>query len=341
MNGFVQPASLEEALATATGYQRSQLVNLPLAPFMHGTALSLAINALAVGGAVLVTSSPRFDPAAAVRLAIAGSATQLVVAGDAVAIPLVDAAERMNVSLPLVTSVVSSGMRFSAATKKRLHRLGDLSIHDIIASSEGGGFAVTVTTAAEEVPGRARLYPDAVVIDEQGRSVEDVPGARGVLARAGAIPLGYFGDEEKTAAAFPVIGGVRYVMPGDWVVVEDDRHVEFLGRGNAVINSGGEKVYPDEVEQALLTHAAVQDAVVVGVPDDRFGEIVAAVVVLRDGHEATGADLAEFVGSRIASYKKPREVVFRSGIPRGITGKVDLARLRAEVADELQQEART
>jgi len=341
MNGLEQPGSLEDAVATATRYERTQLVNLPLAPFMHGTALSLAINALAIGGTVLITSSPRFDAAAAVRLAIRENATQLVVAGDAVAIPLVDAAERMGVSLPLVTSVVSSGMRFSAVTKRRLHRLGDLSIHDIIASSEGGGFAVTVTTAAEEVPGRARLYPDAVVLDEEGHAVDDVPGARGVLARAGAIPLGYFRDEEKTAAAFPVIGGVRYVMPGDWVVVEDDRHVEFLGRGNAVINSGGEKVYPDEVEDALLAHPAVQDAVVVGVPEVRFGEIVAALVVLRDGREADEAELTEFVGARIASYKKPRAVVFRDSIPRGVSGKIDLTRLRAEVADELQQGARS
>lgn len=339
MNGLEQPADVDEAVAAAVRYQRTQLVNLPLAPFMHGTALSLAINALAVGGLVLITSSPRFDPEAAVRLAIREDATQIVVAGDAVAIPLVDAAERMNAALPLLTSVVSSGMRFSAPTKRRLHRLGDLAIQDIIASSEGGGFAVTVTRSADEVPGRARLYPDAVVIDETGRPVGDEPGARGMLARAGAIPLGYFRDEEKTAAAFPTIGGVRYVMPGDWVILEDDRHVEFLGRGSTVINTGGEKVYPDEVEDALLSHPAVQDAVVVGVPDERFGEIVAALVVLRDGQDATQADLAGYVGERIAAYKKPRAVVFRASIPRGVSGKVDMARLRAEVADELQQEA--
>lgn len=338
MNGLDQPASLDEAVATALAYDRPQLVNLPLAPFMHGTALSLAINALAVGGAVVITSSARFDARAAVRLALQASVTQIVVAGDAVAIPLVDAAEALGVSLPLVTTIVSSGMRFSATTKQRLHRLGRLAIHDIIASSEGGGFAVTVTDDAADVPGRARLYPDAVVLDENGRRVQDQPGVRGMLARPGAIPLGYFRDAEKTAATFPVIGGIRYVMPGDWVIVQEDRHVEFLGRGAAVINTGGEKVYPDEVEEVLLSHPAVQDAVVTGVPDERFGEIVAARVVLRDGQTATQDELVAYVGERIAPYKKPRAMVFGSTIARGPTGKVDLARLRAEMDAELQRE---
>lgn len=336
MNGLPQPATVDEAVAIALDYGRGQLVNLPLAPFMHGTALSLAINALAIGGQVLATSTASYDPAAAVRLALVAGATQIVVAGDAVAIPLADAAERMRVTLPLVTSVVSSGMRFSASTKRRLHSLGGMAVHDIIASSEGGGFAVTVTHTVDELPGRARLYPDVAVIDESGRRVDDIAGARGILARPGAIPIGYFRDPEKTAAMFPVIDGVRYVSPGDWVVVEDDRHVVFLGRGNAVINTGGEKVYPDEVEQVILAHPAVRDAVVVGVPDDRFGEIVAAAVVTRDEHELTGDELAAFVGERIASYKKPRVVVFRSAITRAVTGKVDLALIRAEMIAEVE-----
>ena len=339
MNGLEQPASLDAAVATALHYGRAQLVNLPLAPFMHGTALSLAISALALGGTVVVTSSARFHPDAAVRLALREGATQIVVAGDAVAIPLADAAERMNVTLPLVSSVVSSGMRFSASTKHRLHLLGDLAITDIIASSEGGGFAVTVTKGVGDLPGRARLYPDAVVIDENGRRVDDTVGARGMLARPGAIPIGYFRDEERTAAAFPVIDGVRYVMPGDWVIVEDDRHVEMLGRGSAVINSGGEKIYPDEVEDVLLSHPAVRDAVVVGVPDERFGEIVAAAIVLGESGTATQAELAGYVGERLAPYKKPRAIVFRSRIARGVTGKIDLALLRAEMVQELHERA--
>jgi fatty-acyl-CoA synthase len=340
MNGLAQPTSLAQAVAVTEHYQRPQLVNLPLAPFMHGTALSLAINALTVGGQVVVTAAASFDADAAVRLALRFGVTQIVVAGDAVAIPFVDAAERLGVRLPLVTSIVSSGMRFSSGTKRRLHVLGRLAIQDIIASSEGGGFAVTVTNSADELPGRARLYPDAAVLDADGRPVHDVVGARGMLARSGTIPLGYFRDEEKTAATFPDIDGVRYVMPGDWVTVEEDRHVEFLGRGNAVINTGGEKVYPDEVEEVLLSHAAVQDAVVVGVPDDRFGEIVAAMVVLRAGQTPGDAHLATYVGDRIAAYKKPRAIVFRDAITRGASGKIDLARVRAELVDDLHHSER-
>ena len=148
-------------------------------------------------------------------------------------------------------------MRFSPETKRGLHELGDLTIFDMLASTEGGGFAVTTTTGVGDLPGRPKLFPTAVVLDENMNEVQDRPGALGVLAQRGALPLGYHGDREKTEATFPVIGGVRHVVPGDWVRVEDDRHIEFLGRGSGVINTGGEKVYPLEVEEALLSHPAV------------------------------------------------------------------------------------
>jgi len=329
------PHSLEEAVEIAADPRHPRMVNLPLAPFMHGTALTTSMNTLTVGGTVLITCSPRLDAEAAVRFANEQGATRMVVAGDAVTIPLVEAAERLGVGLPTVASVMSSGMRFSPETKRRLHELGRLTIHDLLASTEGGGFAVTTTTGVADLPGRPRLFPTAVVLDEHRREIQDRPGAIGVLAQRGALPLGYHGDAEKTAAAFPVIDGVRHVVPGDWVRVEDDRHIEFLGRGSGVINSGGEKVYPLEVEEALLSHPAVADAVVVGVPDPRFGELVTAVVE-RVG-DVTADELLRHVDGLLAGYKRPRHILFRASLDRTPTGKVDLGRMRDEVVHDREQ----
>lgn len=330
------PHTLAEAVEIAVDPQYPRMVNLPLTPFMHGTALTTSMNTLTVGGTVLTTCSPRLDAESAVRFANAEGATRIIVAGDAVAIPLVDAADRLGVRLDTVTSVMSSGMRFSPETKRRLHEIGDLTIMDLLASTEGGMFAVTVTTGPDDLPGRPQLAPSAVVLDEQRRDVQDQPGALGILGQRGALPLGYHGDPEKTAATFPVIDGVRHVVPGDWVRVEDDRHIEFLGRGSGVINTGGEKVYPLEVEEALLSHPAVADAVVLGVPDTRFGELVTAVV--ERAADVTAEELMTHVGGILAGYKKPRHILFRTSIDRTPTGKVDIRGLRDDVVHDREQE---
>ncbi|MCP2635642.1 AMP-binding protein [Microbacterium sp. HD4P20] len=337
LSDLAWPQSLDEAVAIASAPSTPHIVNLPLAPFMHGTALTTSMNTLTLGGTVLVTSSARLDAEAALRFANEAGATRVIVAGDAVTIPLVETAERLGITLPTVRSVMSSGMRFSPETKRRLHQLGDLSIFDLLASTEGGGFAVTTTTGTDDLPGRPRLFPTAVVLDEHRNEVQHRPGALGVLAQRGALPLGYHGDPDKTAATFPVIDGVRHVVPGDWVRVEDDLHIEFLGRGSGVINTGGEKVYPLEVEEALLTHPAVADVVVLGAPDPRFGEIVTAVVQRAD--EVTADELFAHVDGLLAGYKRPRHIFFRASMDRTPTGKVDVGRLRAEVVTDRTQEA--
>ncbi|GAA3756229.1 acyl-CoA synthetase [Microbacterium kribbense] len=330
------PTTLDEAVQIAADPRYPTMVNLPLAPFLHGTALTTSMNTLTLGGTVLTTCSPRLDAEAAVRFANDESATRIIVAGDAVTIPLVEAAERLDVGFPTVTSVMSSGMRFSPDSKRRLHALGTLTIIDLLASSEGGMFAITTTTGPDDLPGRPLLAPTAVVLDENQRDVQNQPGALGILAQHGALPLGYYGDAEKTAATFPVIDGVRYVVPGDWVRVEEDRYIEFLGRGSGVINTGGEKVYPLEVEEALLTHPAVADAVVLGVPDPRFGELVTAVV--QRAGDVSADELLGHVDGILAGYKRPRHILFRATMDRTPTGKVDIARLREEVVHDREQE---
>jgi 3-oxocholest-4-en-26-oate---CoA ligase len=218
-------------------------------------------------------------------------------------------------------------MRFGDDAKRRLHDLGVTSIVDLLASTEAGPFAVTTTTSAADLPGRPRLLPGAVVLDERDRDVSARPGATGVLGLRGTLPAGYHGDEAKTRETFRLIDGARHVVVGDWARVLDGGFIELLGRGSSVVNTGGEKVYPAEVEEALLSHPAIADAVVVGVPDPRFGEIVAAVAVPRGAPPSDDA-LRAHLDERLAGYKKPRRIRFRADLERSPHGKLDLARVR-------------
>ena len=344
-SGLPLPEDLDDVVRIAADPATPRVATLPLAPFMHGTALFTSMNTMVLGGTIIVQASASFDPADAADLALTEGATRLVVAGDAVALPLVEEAERTRERTPgaptifdAASSVISSGMRFSAETKRRMHELGDVTIIDLLASTEGGPYAVNTTTSAAEVPGRLRLLPGAVVLDEDFHEVQDQPGGRGILAFRGTLPRGYWRDEAKTAESFPIVGGVRHVMPGDWAIADGSGFVELLGRGSAVVNTGGEKVYPAEVEEALLAYPAVRDAVVFGTPDSRLGETVSAVVAPAEGRSIDVEELREFVGPRLAGYKKPRILLVRATLERTPHGKVDLNRMR-EWVTQAQEEA--
>lgn len=330
MVGIPLPDSMADVVRIALDPATPVVRTLPLAPFLHGTALFNSMNALVLGGAVLVLPAARFDADAAVRFAIEAGATRLIVAGDAIALPLVEALERQGVSgFGAVASVISSGMRFSAQTKRRLHERAALTITDLVASTEGGPYAVNITTSAAEVPGELTLLPGAVVLDEQYNEVQGVVGGEGVLAFRGTLPRGYFRDEVKTRATFPVINGVRHVMPGDWAIARGDGTIELLGRGSAVVNTGGEKVYPAEVEEQLLAFPGIIDAVVFGMPDARYGEVVTAVIVVAGDGSLDADALRSHLDAHLAGYKKPRHLVIRGSLERSPHGKVDLPRLKA------------
>lgn len=330
--GITPPETVEEAADIATAPDTAHVVTLPLAPFIHATALFMSGNTLTVGGTVVINPNPSLDAAAAADLALSEGVTQLIVAGDAVAQPisaaLADHPERDKLRL---SSVMSSGMRFSDETKVRLHSLGEITIIDVLASTEGGPFAMGITRSAEDLPARFKLAAEAVVLDEQNREVQHTPGATGVLAFRGALPKGYLNEPEKSRETYPVISGVRHVRPGDYVQVDEGGYIEFLGRGSSVINTGGEKVYPAEVEEALLAHASVHDAVVFGLPDHRLGEQVSAVVAVDDPGELSAEDLQSWVGERLAGYKKPRSIAIRRQLERTPAGKLNMRRVK-EVA---------
>lgn len=333
--GVEPPAGLAAAVDVAVDEALPRVRTLPLAPFIHATALFSAMNTLAVGGTVVINPSASLAPATAAQLIVAEEVTRLIVAGDAVVVPLVEALEaEQGGAAPSLTSVISSGMRFSDETKRRIHALGRVAIVDILASTEGGPYATATTTSGDQLPARFRLTEDAVVLDSDQREVQGQPGAVGVLAYRGALPKGYLNDPVKSAETYPVINGVRHCSPGDYVRVQDHGYIELLGRGSSVVNTGGEKVFPGEVEEVLMDFPGVVDAVVFGAPDPLWGERVSAVVAVEPGSQVTEQDLIQHVGSRLAGYKKPRTLILRDTLDRGPSGKLNMRSLKALAAQD-------
>jgi acyl-coenzyme A synthetase/AMP-(fatty) acid ligase len=211
--------------------------------------------------------------------------------------------------------------------KRALHERATVTITDAIAASEGGPFAYAVTSSADDLPARFYPAPATRVFTADGVPVVPGSGQIGVLAFSGTIPSGYYKDEGKSTATFRIIHGVRYTIPGDLVRVEADGAIRFLGRGSGVINTGGEKVHPQEVEDALLAHPDVTDAAVVGVPDETWGERVMAVVATVNG-SLTETELRELVRDRLAGYKVPRGIVLLPQLPRTPTGKLEISQVK-------------
>lgn len=339
VSGIEPPAGLDEAIEVAVAAGTPAVVTLPMSPLLHGTAQSMTMGTLALGGTVVLHAHPRMDIDEAYRLIGAHRVTRLIVAGDALALPLADAAER-GAGLPTVHWIFSSGMRFGDEVKRRLHDLGDLEIIDLLASSEGGPYAFGITRSAADLPARLVLTPDTVLLDPDGEEIPLVAGALGILGFRGVLPKGYYGDPVKTAQTFRELRGRRYVVPGDWARARGDGTIELLGRLAAVVNTGGEKVFPAEVEEVLLDHPSVADAVVFGLPDERFGEVVSATVAPAPGAQIDVPQLLAHVASRLAGFKKPGHVFTRPSLERSPTGKIDLAQVKADALNELREGAR-
>jgi acyl-CoA synthetase (AMP-forming)/AMP-acid ligase II len=311
------------------------VVALAAPPFVHAAAHWLAWNQLLSGGRLVTTRGGRFDPAQIWKLVDREGANLLLIVGDAMATPLADelAAHRGRYRATTLFAVVSGGALFSSAPKQRLAELlpGRM-ILDGLGSSETGTLG---TEAPGASPGatRFRVGADAAVLDEALRPVAPGSGAVGRLARRGRIPLGYWRDEAKTRATFVEVGDERWALPGDLATVDADGSIRLLGRGSLCINSGGEKIFPEEVEAELKAHPGVFDALVVGVPDPRWGQRVAALVQARAGAALDPEGLRSFCRGRLAAYKVPRDVVLVERIERSPAGKADY-RWAAEVARE-------
>jgi acyl-CoA synthetase (AMP-forming)/AMP-acid ligase II len=300
------------------------MIRYPIPPMIHGATQSATWMALFTGGTVVL--SPEFDADAVWRVIEQHKVNLLFFTGDAMARPLLDALEGSERDLSSLFLLSSTAALFSPSLKESfLELLPNRVITDSIGSSETGFGGTSVVAKGQSGGGGPRVTIDkrTVVLDDDGNEVVPGSGVRGILAKRGNIPVGYFKDEKKTAETFRTINGVRYAIPGDYAQVESDGTVTLLGRGSVSINSGGEKIYPEEVEGALKGHPDVFDALVVGVPDPRFGQHVAAVVAPRKGTAPTLAELDAFVRREIAGYKVPRSLWIVDEVKRSPAGKPD------------------
>jgi fatty-acyl-CoA synthase len=343
-NGFVLlgepvPATLAE-LAAATRRLSAggdAIVCVPAPPLMHATGMYTTLGALVTSGRVVFLTSRSYDAAELAATIAAQQADTVSIVGDVFALPLAGALDEAAAAgrpydLSSLRRMISVGVTWSAGVKRRLLARADFTCRDLVAASEGGPFAVCETRRGDDVvTSRFLLMPGARVIDADGNDVVPGSGQTGLLAAPADDQAGYLGDQARTAQTFRVIGGRRWVVPGDLASVEADGSVTFRGRDSRVINTGGEKVFAEEVEQVLAAHPGVADALVVGLPDQRFGHRVAAVVARAAGAEVTAAELEDYAGARLAGYKKPRTIVFVESVRRSPSGKADL-RWAAEAA---------
>ncbi len=304
---------------------------LVTSPMMHGNGQWNSMVPLLTGRGVVLWTGRRFDAAAIAEIAAAERAFLLVLVGDGMAVPMVDVLdERGTDGLDSIRMITSGGAPLAPSTKQRLAELlPNATVVDGFGASELGSSGRMVGRGEGASP-RFTVTADTAVLDDELRPV--AAGEVGKLARRGHVPLGYLKDDAKTRATFPVdADGVRWAIPGDLARLEADGTVTLLGRGSTCINTGGEKVHPEEVAVALKSHPAVSDAVVVGVPDDRFGQCVAAVVATRDGSTVDLDELRDHLRPILAGYKAPRQLVVVEAIVYTAQGKPDL-RWAADVA---------
>jgi acyl-CoA synthetase (AMP-forming)/AMP-acid ligase II len=305
------------------------MIRYPIPPMIHGATQSATWMSIFSGQTTVL--APEFNADEVWRAIHEHKVNLLFFTGDAMARPLLDALQAAHdkgedYDLSSLFLLASTAALFSTSIKENLlELLPNRVITDSIGSSETGFGGTSIVAKGEHHMGGPRVTIDhrTVVLDEHGNEVKPGSGVRGVIAKKGNIPVGYYKDEKKTAETFKTFNGVRYAIPGDYAEVEEDGSVTMLGRGSVSINSGGEKIYPEEVEAALKGHPDVFDALVVGVPDPRFGQHVAAVVQPREGAHPTLAELDAFVRSEIAGYKVPRSLWFVDEVKRSPAGKPD------------------
>ncbi|NNE96249.1 MAG: AMP-binding protein [Acidimicrobiales bacterium] len=325
------------AAAQARVLQRPGPGSIPACPLMHGTGLFNALTSLTLGGSISTLTSRRLDIEELFDTVEGRRIKSIFIVGDAFARPMLAAldAEPGRWDISSLRVLISSGVMWSAETKAGLmaHNPKMLCV-DTYGSSEAIGIGSSVSSKDDAAKTASfSLSSRSVVISDDGRLVEPGSGDIGRVGVAGRVPVGYYKDPDKTASTFPTIDGTRYSVPGDYATVEPDGTIVLLGRGSVCINTGGEKVFPEEVEEALKAHPDVDDAIVVGIPDDRFGQRVAAVVAT--SQNADEASLIDHVKQRLAHYKAPRHVLSVDSLDRAANGKVDYSRW-TEFATERQ-----
>jgi acyl-CoA synthetase (AMP-forming)/AMP-acid ligase II len=342
--GLAAPSDASEIAGLVKGAveANNRLISIPCAPLMHGTGVWLGAFIPHLAGGLVVTLENRsLDADEVLRTVEAEAVTNLTIVGDAFAKPIIKALDAASsAGRPYVTSslkmIISSGVMWTAEVKEQLlDRIEQVVLLDAIGSTEGSmGMAITMKGLP---PATAKFsqMPTTKVFTDDDRQVQPGSGEIGMVAAGGNVPLGYFKDPEKSARTFRVIDGQRYSFPGDLAMVAEDGSLILLGRGSQVINTGGEKVYPEEVEEAVKRVAGVQDCLVVGVDDEKFGQAVTAVVSLSDGATVTEGEIIADVKQQLAGFKAPKRIVFVADVPRAPNGKADYKTAKQHALDAI------
>ena len=336
----IPPGESVEELVDRVETSKQALVVLSACPLMHGTGQFSSLIAMNLGGAAVTLPSRSFDVGELFANIERHQVQTLVIVGQAFAGPMLEYLDfhRHRHDLSSLVMITSSGVMWSQENKNGLLKhLPHVMLFDSYGSSEAVGMGGSISRAGETATKTASfaLGPTCAVFNEEGRRVAAGSGERGLVAVGGFIPLGYYRDEAKSAQTFRTFEGQRWSVPGDWAEIAADGSLILLGRGSVCINTGGEKVFPEEVEEALKKHSAVRDAVAVGIPDVRFGETICAVVEAEPGPAPDLTTLSDHVKAHLAAYKAPRHLVLIDSIGRAPNGKVDYKRLRAHAIEKL------
>ncbi len=311
---------------------RPLTVGLPAPPLMHGSGTWFALGVLCAGGTVVINDRvDHYDPTVLVDTATRAGVTSLVVVGDAFVLPLIAELERSERTLPSLRSILNTGAVLRPTAKERILKLVPTArLHDFLGSSESG-----VIARGHGASRTFRPQPNIALLDaDRTRPLTPADNEIGWLAKTGGIPLGYLGDREKTDSTFTLIDGIRYVIPGDRGRWLPDGRIELLGRDATVINSGGEKVYAEEVEGVVRDAVDAADAVVVSRPSDRWGNEIVAIIAAGAGARISDEELRARCSAQLARYKLPRGVIWVDHIRRHENGKADYAWARALAAGD-------
>ncbi len=334
--GMPVPETLAELTERTRKLPRTRI--LPAPPLMHGTGLLTAMGTMMSGGCVILLESPNFDAEELLRAIDRHKPQTLVLVGDSFGKPILNAlnAEPGKYDVSSIAMMISSGVMWSLEVKNGLlEHMPKAILNDGFSSSEALGLGASVMAKGGSVQTAKFMIGERCnVFDENDNPVEPGSGVPGMVAVGPPNPVGYYRDDEKTARTFRVINGVRYAMAGDWCTVEADGTLTLLGRGNACINTAGEKVFPEEVEEALKTHPSIEDALVVGLPDEKWGQAVTGVIHLSEGAALDEEALRAHVRKSLAGYKTPKRIIATDQPIRAANGKADYptARKLAEAA---------
>ena len=310
-------------------------------PLMHGTGMWLgAFLPLLLGGTAITTSNLGFDPDQLWTQVQNKKATNIVIVGDAFAKPMLDALNRAAsdgnaYDISSVQVIISSGVMWSAEVKQGLLQHHDMRLMDTMGFTEGGMGASVTTRDNPPATAKFSLNPGVIVLADDGEILSPGSEKIGLIGTSGLVPVGYYKDEKKSAETFREVDGVRYSFPGDYAKLEADGTITLLGRGSNCINSAGEKIYPEEVEEALKKDALVFDCLVVGMPDEKFGQKIVAVVSTVDNQQVNEAELIENTRKIIAGYKLPKTILFADEVQRAPNGKANYKWAKAFAEEQL------